>query len=432
MAKKTQHVLAIILFFVAFALVFAICFTGCASVDDWVRNTIIRYYYRSDGDYSCLNNMEGLTVGGMMDRLDKYSAYYSAEEFAQLKRDNAGQKNGVGISVANGGNGALITRVIGGSPARRAGLEAGDVITYAERNGSLVPIRDKAGFTEFIDGMGEGETATFCLADGSRKDVSKISYTASYASMYMNDCGYAIEYSGQSMNISEVDGVPQLPGGAAYVRLSQFYGNAANELKRLIGIFNERSCTDFILDLRGNGGGYVDVMESIGGLFTSAEYSSAVAMYAEYKDGSRATGYCAHYNEDFLPAGTNVYVMADEDTASASEALIGVLVSYNILDYADIFLSDYGTRPPKSYGKGIMQSTFTHGASGNVLKLTVAGLYWKNGKTIHGVGLTLDDGCTAAPAGDEIVNIGYDDELQPVINRILSVRARSVAAKPQR
>ena len=106
--------------------------------------------------------------------------------------------------------------------------------------------------------------------------------------------------------------------------------------------------------------------------------------------------------------------------------MIGILVSYGILDYENIFLSAYEGATPKTYGKGIMQSVFTNYVTGEALKLTVAGIYWANGKTIHGTGLTVTEhGCTAAPAGDRIVNVGYDDELNPVIDKIRGGRQAS-------
>ena len=52
----------------------------------------------------------------------------------------------------------------------------------------------------------------------------------------------------------------------------------------------------------------------------------------------------------------------------------------------------------KTYGKGIMQTTFRNFATGEALKLTTAQIYWANNKTIHGVGLTAEDGCNMVEA----------------------------------
>lgn len=425
MTKKTEYVLRFLTILSVFTLLCAITLSGCsASEDEWVRETIRRNYFRFDGDYSCVSDLDGLSIDEMMDRLDAYSAYYSAREYADLLLSNAGQKDGIGINYSsNKSGGIVISYIDGGSPARAAGLREGDVITAISYGGQTLQITDKDSFSNFLSEIKDGDEITLYVSGGEAVTVTNGFYTASYASMYMNDCGYSIEYDNLIMNIVEEEGIPQLPEKTAYVRLSRFYGNASEELHRLFKIFNEKNCASLILDLRGNGGGYVDLMSRIGGLFTSAENTVAVSMRAVYKDGISIQDYCTYYIDDFIPAGTKVYVMANDGTASAAEALIGVLVSYNILDYPDIFLSDYGDRPPKTYGKGIMQSYFTNSATLNVLKLTIAGVYWHNGRTIHDVGLTLADGCTAAAADDEIVNVGYDDELVPVIERILEDRA---------
>lgn len=417
MSKKAHVLISVAA--VAVVLLSAVLSAGCSSSEDWALNIIRQNYYRVDGDYSLLSSLDGLSIDEMVEKLDIYSDYYTASEYAELMSSNEGHKSGVGISYSQSSAGMVIRSVLGGSPALSAGLKAGDIIVSISSGGKTV----EAGgdFASFISGIGEDVDMVFTLSDGRQVTLRKLSYTASYVSMYTADARYSVWYDGSARRISQEEGgVEELPADTAYMRLNQFYGSAAEEMRELIKIFNARGCTSLILDLRDNGGGYASVLTEIGGLFTSATYESSVAMRAVYKSGRTEITNCRHYAQDIFPAGTDVYVMANEGTASASEALIGVLVSYDILDYGNIFLSDYGDRPAKTYGKGIMQSSFINYTTGEVLKLTVAGIFWQNGKTIHGTGLTVADGCVAAPAGDDIVDIGYDDELLPVIQKIRS------------
>lgn len=419
-------------------------FTGCYSSTDWVKRTIENNYYRFDGDYSSLSDLEGLSIEEMMAKLDRYSAYYTYDQYKSVIADNEGNKSGIGVSYTYvDGTGVVIHSVVGNSPAKKAGLKAGDIIISASAGETYVTFNSLDDFSGFVSARGTGEEISLELESGKSVTVAKAEYTASYASMYLNDCAYEIEYEGKERRIkqNEDGGTPQLPDGTAYIYLSQFYGMAAEEIAALLSEFNARHCTSLILDLRDDGGGYVKVMADIAGLFTTPLGDSAIAMKSKYKNGSEQVEYCKDYRKEsnyntyyskcLLPEGCEVYVMANHNTASASEALIGVLVSYNILKYENIFLSQYTTvnakgeqvvSEAKSYGKGIMQSTFTNALTGEALKLTVAGIYWANGKTIHDVGLTVADGCKAAPAADDIVNIGYDDELVPVIEKILSDR----------
>lgn len=107
-----------------------------------------------------------------------------------------------------------------------------------------------------------------------------------------------------------------------------------------------------------------------------------------------------------------MFVLANAGTASASEALIGAMVCYGALDYKNVFVSQYsdayinwlypdgkGVKNARSYGKGIMQSSFTNFSTGEVLKLTTAKIFWPDETTcIHDVGVTVGDGCTPLPA----------------------------------
>lgn len=433
MKSKKIYVLR---FVVAIALLCLIIPTvaGCSvNPTNWVKNTIQKYYYRFDGDYSSLSNLDGLSIGQMVEKLDRYSAYYTEQEYAAVTADNAGSKSGIGISYTFlAGTGVQIRSVVGNSPAKKAGLKAGDIVTSGSVGERVTQFNSTADFSAFVNARITGENFTLYLENGKEITLAKAEYTASYASMYTNDSSYEIYYDGASASTCRIaqtqNGIPELPEGAAYIYLSQFYGFAADEIGKLIHIFNQNHCTSLILDLRDNGGGYVNLMSQIGGRFTTSVVDgSAVSMRARYKDGSEAVEHCVSYYTDVVPKGTDVYVMANHNTASASEALIGVLVSYNILNYENIFLSKYEGYEAKSYGKGIMQRTFEH-FTGAALKLTVAGIYWPmndingNPVTIHEKGLTVADGCVAAPASDDVVSIGYDDELVPVIEKIIADR----------
>jgi carboxyl-terminal processing protease len=83
-------------------------------------------------------------------------------------------------------------------------------------------------------------------------------------------------------------------------------------------------------------------------------------------------------------------VLANENTASASECLLGVLVHYGdvLKNNSDVILEMNEEGAYRTYGKGIMQTTYML-LSGGALKLTTAKIYWPDGETsIHGVGFT--------------------------------------------
>lgn len=383
---------------------------------EWAMKIVGENYYKdvSSGDF-----LNGSLKGLVEEKLDIYSAYYTAAEYRAVLASNSGRKSGVGVSFTYVGegdhpqdkSGILIESVVGNSPAYKSGLRAGEFISSASCNGETPkPFTSRDDFTNFIDARADGEEFTL-YSDHGEYSVAKSAYTQSYCYMATADKQWNIFYENKKREIKETDGGLDLPDGAAYLRLDQFFGNAAYEMAELIEKFNAESCTSLILDLRGNGGGYVDVMCDISGIFTGQlPDSNPIAMRAVFKDGHSENSYVTKKFavEKQLPAGTKVSVLADNNTASASEALIGVLIDNGVIDYGDIYISDFGKQyldftgakqeEPRTYGKGIMQSTFVNPRTGEALKLTTAKIYWPKGEvSIHDVGLNTSMGCKTVP-----------------------------------
>ena len=425
-------------------------FSGCGvfgslNTKKWILSVIkSNYYYYDEIDKEVL---EDLSIDEIVDRLDIYSEYYTPEELQALLKDNSGEKAGIGFSyvfVDAGAStvypdgGCLLVTVVGNSPAEKAGMKAGQVLTGGTYNGQTVSFGNADALGEFVDPIAAGVEFTLTVNTGDGvKDftVSKQEYNSSYMFMATNASAWkpAFNGNGEVNGLTEVKDrkIEYLPDYTAYVSMSEFFGTAADEFGYLMKQFNANGCTSLILDLRNNGGGYVDVMQDMAGYFTSSLGSEThLAMTAHYRNGKEEVYNCtAHSGDSLVSKDTTVYVLANSGTASASEALIGVLVSYNFLKYENIFLSDYNEQflawagdnygTAKSYGKGIMQTTFVNYFKGEALKLTTAQIYWPNGNCIHGVGLTANDGCKVVQA-DWLVTPD-DTELQRIVGIIKGV-----------
>ncbi|MCM1437622.1 MAG: S41 family peptidase [Roseburia sp.] len=402
---------------------------------EWAMKIIGENYY---DDVSMNAFLVGSLKGFADECLDSYSAYYTAEEYNAVKASNSGRKSGVGVSFSylpqgtypGDKSGVYIESVVGGSPAYESGLRAGEFILSATAGGNTVTFNGSNDFSDFIDGLDDGERFTL-VSDRGQYELAKSAYTASYCYMATADKQWSVSYGENGRVISEtVGGKDCLPEGAAYLRLDQFFGNAAYEAAELIEKFNAENCTSLILDLRGNGGGYVDVMCDISGIFTGQlQNSEKIAMRAVYRDG-HSENYAVtrrFSGSELLPAGTKVSVLADNGTASASEALIGVLIDNKVISYGDIYISDFGenylsftgtqAKDCRTYGKGIMQSTFVNPRTGEALKLTTAKIYWPKGEvSIHDVGLNTSMGCKTVPAAWD-VTFG-DEQLAEAVDMI--------------
>lgn len=443
--KKTNASKVIKIFVsVVGALIFAVCsfiggfFTGKFTLNsgagsyEWAVNLIMKNYV---GGEVTEEQLKDVSIKALSSLLDSYSTYYTAEEYSRIVAENSGSMVGAGITVtqipqgaSTLGSGVYIVEVTGNSPAWKSGLRAGSFIQSVTYGDTQTTISTTADFTQFFDTVPQGEEFEM-TTDRGTFTLSRQAYTASYCMMSTSDADYTIEYDGKTSTVVKAEGgISSLPDDAAYIKLTQFYGNAVEEFGKLVSVFRSEGCTSLILDLRGNGGGYIDVMCGISGIFVG-QYpnASTVATSAVFKDGSSYSYGVQRVQDSWtLPAGTRVSVLADNGTASASEALMGVLIANGVTDYGDIYISDFsedylaysGTaeKDCRTYGKGIMQQTYLNAVTGEALKLTVAKIYWPDGTCIHDRGIKVEDGCVALPAYWQVT---YDDEqLQSAITAI--------------
>ena len=407
---------------------------------EWVLKTIRDNYFEDIPDDVLF---DGSLKGLVESCLDSYSAYYTAEEYKSVLNTRSGKMSGLGISYMyvapkknDGGaahptglGGAVIETVIGNSPAFISGLRAGEIVTQLRDNKGTVEVTSSAVFTQFLDGKKEGEQFAM-ITDRGERVMAKASYDARYCTMITSQAELSVYYENGKPEVEKTgEGYAFLPEDCAYLRLSQFYGDAATEMAALMEKFNAENRTSLILDLRGNGGGYVDKMCDISGIFTGQlQDANKFAMHAVYKNGTRLSySVSGSYRQDQqLKKGVKVSVLADNGTASASEALIGVLIDNGVITCSDIYLSDFSQdyltltktvgKNCQTYGKGIMQTTFVNQATGEALKLTTAKIYWPNGECIHGTGLTEQMGCKTVKTDWDVMY--GDPQLQSVINML--------------
>lgn len=400
---------------------------------EWALKTIKDYYYFGEPDIGYTET----SLKAIADiYLDRYSEYYTKEEYAEVQKSNAGSKSGIGISYSFvNGKGVYISKVVGNSSAYESGLRAGDWIKSATaEDGESVTFTSSASFSDFISSTGDGVNIVL-ESDSGSFTVKKKEYTATYTYMSTNSMGWTVNLENGLPAVAPELALNYLPDKCAYIRLDQFYGTAASEFYKLVEQFNSSHCTSLILDLRSNGGGYVSIMQEIAGCFAGGR--SRLAMLSRDKKGGEERFNCKKVTDERYRIGSDVevFVLANAGTASASEALIGAMVCYDALEYENIFLSQYGEeyinwlyptgqdiKNGRTYGKGIMQTPFTNSRTGEVLKLTTAQIFWPDTVTsIHDKGITEDGDCymhkcTPVPAEWEWTK--GDKELQSAVGII--------------
>ena len=308
---------------------------------------IISQYYYEDVDQATLD--EGVYAGIVGSLGDKYSAYYTEDEYEQLNIDVTGKYGGVGMSLQQDADtGAIkVVRVYQDVPAEKAGLKAGDIILSADGNEADGMQLDV--FVQFIRGEEGTDVEITYMRDGEEYTTVVTREIITLPSVYSH---------------MESDGI-------GYIQITEFMSNTAEEFKSAVDELTAQGMTSLIIDLRDNPGGLLDVVVNI----ADEILPKGTVVYMEDKNGKRTTytSDAEHYMD--IP----IVVLINKNSASASEILAGALRDYG----AAVLL---GTT---TFGKGVVQTTLPL-TDGSAVKLTIATYYTPSGECIHGTGISPD------------------------------------------
>lgn len=276
---------------------------------------------------------------------DKYSRYMTEKEYAEYLEDNKGSYSGIGIVYEKAPRNLYrIRSVMKKSPAEEAGLKKGDVITKVEgRNVDkgkdvLKLIKGKAGTKVKLVIKRAGKLKSYTIV---RRDIKeKTVYSRIVKKKFVQ------------------------------IRITSFGMNTASEFKKEYRKYKEKGFKNIILDLRYNGGGFLDSALAIGNMFV--EKGTAIKVYNKSKEEDA-------YEYGKGKEDAKVVILVNKYSASASEILA-------------VSLQENGAAKlvgEKTYGKGVIQTTLPL-KSGGALYLTTLEYVSPKGKKIHGVGITPD------------------------------------------
>ena len=373
------------LFFGAMSILFVIFFTGIIGKLGTASNdaklgyikTIINQYYYKDVDDETLQ--EGMYAGLVRSLGDKYSQYYSEDQYKQLMIDITGDYAGIGALLQKDMNTGVvtITKVYDGTPADISGLKRNDVIIAADDK--LAQDYDLDVFVQFIRGTAGTDVKLTISRDG--EEFEKVCTRAGVVVP-------SVEYQ-------------MLEGNVGYIEITQFANSTAKDFKAAYEDLSKQGMAGVIVDLRSNGGGLLDSVTEI------LDYllPEGITVYIVDKYGNRED-----YKSDKNGKNIPMVVLVDENTASASEIFAGAVRDYN---YATLL----GTT---TFGKGIVQSTVPLG-DGSAVKLTTATYYTPNGECIHGIGINPDIELKFEYEGDTNMeyDINYDNQVNEAKRQLL-------------
>jgi carboxyl-terminal processing protease len=305
---------------------------------------IIKKNYVDDVNTDSLQN---LPIDSLLHQLDPHSMYLPANKAFAMAESLEGNFEGIGVEYYILNDTLLVTQVLKDGPAFVAGLKQGDKILKVD----TVQVSGKSLPRSAMIGKIKGRKGTAVQLTIARPGSTQFSV-------------YNIK-RGRVM-VSSVDAAYMLNQETAYVRISKFGANTDSDFVNAISELKAKGMRKLILDLRDNGGGYLNAATALANQFLP---ENKLIVYTKGKHEPR-TDYFSTGGGEFEQG--KLAVLINENSASASEIFAGAMQD---LDRGVII----GRR---SFGKGLVQEQFSFD-DGSALNLTVARYYTPLGRNIQ-------------------------------------------------
>ncbi len=288
-----------------------------------------------------------VTVNKILSNLDPHSVYIPKKNLAVVSETMNGMFVGIGVSFYLKKDTVSVIKVLPGSPSELAGLASGDKILLAD-NDTL---------------YGKGITNDKVVKTLKGEIDSKVKLTLYRAS---EDKLLSVNVSRGFVPLKSIPVSYMIQDGLGYVRINRFASTTYDEFKVVLNKLIENGMNSLVLDLRGNPGGFLDKAQLIVDEFLEKD---KLILFTKDKKGNIDNFY-ATSSGDFEDG--HVYVLQDEESASASEIVAGALQD-----------NDKGTIVGRrSFGKGLVQREMELG-DGSVVRLTVSRYYTPTGRSIQ-------------------------------------------------
>lgn len=307
---------------------------------------IVEKYHKDGADAERFVN--GAIKGGLEALGDPYTNYFAPGEFDAFLDSLNGSFSGIGAYLEQDEQYVVISSPIKGGPAAAAGLRSGDRLLEVDGT-SLVGASTDLAVSKI---RGEaGTTVTLKIERPSEKRTFTVTLTRAVVSIP------EVEYK-------------MLENQVGYIQLSSFGDDAVGDFYTAVGKLKGQGAKGIVLDLRQNGGGYLQAAVQIASAFVPEDEPVVWEVGKAGKSSLRSTGRAIN-----MPAA----VLIDNGSASASEVLAGAIQDYKAAPLVGV----------KSFGKGTVQQILFL-SSGGGMKVTIAEYLTAKERHVHGIGLTPD------------------------------------------
>ena len=329
-------------------------------------------------------------INGMLTGLDPHSSYMNAKAFRDMQVQTHGEFGGLGLEVTQENGIIKVVSPIDDTPAARAGIKSGDLITTIDKT-----TVQGLSLNEAVDKMRGPPNSPIHLVI-KRENVDK---------------PIELTLNREVIHIQVVKS--HLEGDVGYVRLTQFNEQTDAGLRAAVAKFRQQlgdKLKGIVLDLRNNPGGLLDQAVSVSDDFL--EQGEIVSTRARHPEDSQRW----NAKPGDITGGVPVVVLTNGGSASASEIVAGALQDHQ----RAVILGQ------RTFGKGSVQTVIPLPGNG-AMRLTTARYYTPSGRSIQGLGITPD--IPVAESRTETPHFGPEREAD--LNHTITNQGGTPSTTPQ-
>lgn len=310
-------------------------------------NKLIDFINNEYVDEVNTDSIVDLAVTNILEKLDPHSVYVPPSEQSQIAESMKGNFVGIGVNFYMLNDTVAIVKPVKGGPSEKAGIKSGDRILYANKE----KLFGRKLTSDNLFSKLKGEKGSEVTLTIYRKSENK---------------KFQFKLKRDVVSIESVAAAVMINSTFGYIKINRFAEKTADEFKKGVLQLKKQGATSLIIDVRNNGGGYMEKAVEITDellqdkqliVFTKNKKGKVDKTYAT-ADGNFETG--------------KVFILINENSASASEILAGAIQD-----------NDRGTIiGRRSFGKGLVQREMNF-EDGSAVRLTIARYYTPTGRSIQ-------------------------------------------------
>jgi carboxyl-terminal processing protease len=310
-------------------------------------NKLIDFIEKEYVDDVNTDSIVSLTVDNILAKLDPHSVYIPPSEQASIAEAMKGDFVGIGVSFYMYKDSVAVIYPVKNGPSAKAGIKSGDRILFANKTklyGRKLP-------SDSLYAVLKGEKGSGIELMVYRKSEQK---------------NLKFSFQRDVIPLKSVDVAMLLNKSTGYIKINRFAETTFEEFKTTLTNLKKQGIKSLVVDVRDNGGGYMEIAIAIADEFLK---DKDLIVYTKRKSESAEKTF-ATKKGDFETG--NVYVLINENSASASEILAGAIQD-----------NDRGTIVGRrSFGKGLVQREMDFN-DGSAVRLTIARYYTPSGRSIQ-------------------------------------------------